>query len=66
MIKFVNEKQIVKIPLKNSVEVEENLKSETGGAKVLFIDPKNESIEGKKCIISGEPADYWVYIGKTY
>jgi len=66
MIKFVNEKQIVKIPLKNSVEVEENLKSETGGAKVLFIDPKNESIKGKKCIISGEPADYWVYIGKTY
>ncbi len=66
LIKFINEKKMVKVPLKESEKVEEILKSETGGAKVLFIDPKNESAKGKKCIISGEPADYWVYVGKTY
>jgi prolyl-tRNA synthetase len=64
--KFIKEKQIVKVPLKNSSEVEELLKTETGGAKALFIDPKKEPIKNKKCIISEEDADYWVYVGKTY
>lgn len=66
LIKFIKEKQIVKVPLTNSADTEELLKAETGGAKVLFIDPKNESAEGKKCIITQQPADYWAYVGKTY
>ncbi len=66
LIKFIKEKKIVKVPLKNSLKVEELLKSETGGAKVLFIDPEKESTKNKKCIISNEPADYWVYVAKTY
>jgi len=65
-IKKIKEKKIVLVPLKNSAEVEEILKEKTGGAKTLFIDPENTQIKGKKCIISGEPADYWVYVGKSY
>ncbi len=66
MIKLVNEKKMVKVPLKNSKDVEEKLKIICTGTKTLFIDPKNESIKDKKCIISGENADYWVYVGRTY
>lgn len=66
LIKYIKEKQLVKVPLKNSTQAEELLKSETGGAKTLFIDPANESVENKKCIITNEQADYWVYVGKTY
>ena len=65
LIKFLKEKKIVRVPLSNSEEVEELLKSETSGAKVLFIDDK-EKIKSEKCIISGKKADYWVYVGKTY
>jgi hypothetical protein len=57
---------MVKVPLKNSKEVEEKLKLICTGTKTLFIDPKNESVKNKKCIISGENADYWVYVGRTY
>lgn len=64
LIKFIREKQMVKIPLKNSKEVEEILKAETGGAKTLFID--SQKIRDERCILSGEKADYWVWVGKTY
>ena len=63
MIKFIQDKKIVKVPLSNSEKVEKTLKDETG-AKTLWID--SEKIKKEKCIISGKPADYWVYIGKTY
>ena len=66
MIKFIKEKKMVKVPLTNSKKTEELLKTETGGAKTLFIDPENQSVKEKKCIITGKPADYWVYVGKTY
>ncbi len=66
LIKLIKNKKMVMIPLFNSKEVEDLLKTETGGAKTLFIDPKNTSVKGKKCIISGKQADYWVYVGKTY
>jgi hypothetical protein len=49
-----------------SKECEDILKADTNGAKVLFIDPENESVKGKKCIICNKNADYWVYIGKSY
>ncbi len=64
LIKFIKEKQMVKVPLCDSPKCEEILKAGTGGAKVLFIDP--ESAKNKKCIICGKPAAYWVYVGKTY
>ena len=66
LIKFIKDKKIVKVPIRNSKEIEDKLKTETIGAKVLFIDPENESIKNKKCIITDEPADYWAYVGKTY
>ncbi len=66
LIKLIKNKKMVMIPLSNSKEVEDLLKTETGGAKTLFIDPKNASVKGKKCLFSGKPADYWVYVGRTY
>jgi len=66
MIKFIKEKKLVLVPLKNDEKCEEILKADTGGAKVLFIDPEKNSVKNKKCIISGDNADYWVYVGKSY
>ncbi|MEK6824027.1 MAG: proline--tRNA ligase [Nanoarchaeota archaeon] len=66
LIKLIKNKKMVMIPLSNSKEAEDLLKTETGGAKTLFIDPKNTSVKGKKCLFSGKQADYWVYVGKTY
>jgi len=65
-IKKIKEKKIVLVPLKNSVEVEDILKEKTGGAKTLNRPLKQPQIKGKKCIVSGKPADYWVYVGKSY
>ena len=66
LIKFIKEKQIVISPMCKADGCEELLKSETGGAKTLFIDPASQQVKGKKCIICGKSADYMVYIGKTY
>lgn len=62
----LKKQKLVLIPLKNSEKVEDELKSKTNGAKTLNIPLKQPEIKGKKCIISGEQADYWVYIGKSY
>jgi prolyl-tRNA synthetase len=66
VLKKIKAKKFVLVPLKNSKEVEEILKEKTGGAKTLNIPLKQNPIKRKKCIISGEQADYWVYIGKSY
>ncbi len=66
LIKFLEEKQLVKIPLCKNSECEDVLKADTTGTKVLFIDPENESVKNKKCIICNKKADYWAYAGKTY
>jgi prolyl-tRNA synthetase len=66
LIKFIKDKQMVKVPMCNCEKCEETLKADTSGGKVLFIDPKNQSTKGKKCIICNKDANYWVYIGKTY
>jgi len=65
-LKKIKEKKIVLVPLKNSIEVEDILKEKTGGAKTLNRPIKQPSIKNKKCIISKEQADYWVYVGRTY
>ena len=66
LIKMIKDKKMVIAPMCNSEKCEEKLKAETGGAKTLFIDPKNASTKGKNCIICNETSDYWLYIGKTY
>lgn len=65
LIKFVKEKNMVNIPLCNNEACEDKMKEETT-IKTLFIDPKKTSTKGKKCLICGKPADYWVYVGKSY
>lgn len=66
LIKHIQNKKMVMVPFCKSEECEEILKSDTGGAKTLFIDPQNTSVKGKKCIVCNKSADYWVYVGKTY
>jgi prolyl-tRNA synthetase len=66
LIKFIKEKKMVKVPMCSSEKCEEMLKSETNGAKTLFIDPENKKITKEKCIICSKKPDYWVYVGKTY
>jgi prolyl-tRNA synthetase len=66
LIQFIKQKQMVLVPMCKSEKCEDILKSETSGAKTLFIDSKNPSATNKKCIICNKPADYWVYVGKTY
>lgn len=65
-LKKLKENKIVLVPLKNSKEVEDILKEKANGVKTLNRPLKQPSISRKKCIISGEQADYWVYIGKSY
>ncbi len=62
----INKDKLVLVPLKNSIEVEDILKDKLSGVKTLNRPEKQLPIKGKKCIISGEKADYWVYIGKSY
>lgn len=65
-LKNLKENKIVLVPLKNSKEVEDILKEKINGVKTLNIPLIQPPITGKKCIISNEPADYFVYIGKSY
>jgi prolyl-tRNA synthetase len=65
-LKKLKDQKLVLVPLKNSKEVEDTLKEKTNGAKTLNIPENQPEIKGKKCIISGKQADYWVYIGKSY
>jgi len=65
-LKKIKDQKLVLVPLKNSEKVEDILKEKTNGAKTLNIPLTQPSIKGKKCIISGEQADYWVYVGKSY
>ncbi len=66
LIHLIKNKKMVIVPLCSSQKCEDILKEETGGAKVLFIDPENTSVKNKKCIICNKPAAYWVYVGRTY
>ncbi|MEK6827332.1 MAG: His/Gly/Thr/Pro-type tRNA ligase C-terminal domain-containing protein, partial [Nanoarchaeota archaeon] len=66
MIQFIKDKKMVLVPMCSSEKCEDVLKDETGGAKTLFIDPKNSSVKNSKCIICNKQAEYWVYVGRTY
>ncbi len=62
----IKEGKLVLVPLKNSARVEEILKEKSAGVKTLHRPLSQPNIKGKKCIVSGEQADYLVYIGKSY
>jgi len=61
----IENKKIGISPLCKNIKCENNLKFKTNGAKTLFIDDKNK-IKSEKCIICNKPADYFVYIAKSY
>jgi prolyl-tRNA synthetase len=63
--KAVDEKKIAFAPLCKAENIDEELKDKTEGAKVLNIPDEQPKSVGK-CVISGEKADYWAYIGKSY
>jgi len=64
--KKIKENKLVLVPLKKSMRVEDVLKEKLAGVKTLNIPLHQPSITGKRCIISKEQADYWVYIGRSY
>ena len=63
--KIIENKKVGIIPLCKDEKCEEILKSETGGAKAVFI-AENLKVKTEKCVICKKKADYFVYCGKTY
>ena len=63
--KIIENKKVGIVPLCNNEKCEEIMKSETKGAKALFISEKDK-IKSEKCIICKKKADYIIYAGKSY
>jgi prolyl-tRNA synthetase len=61
---LIESKKVGIIPLCKNPECEDMLKSETKGAKAVFIS--EEKVKSEKCIICNKKADYFVYAGKVY
>ncbi|MBI2451950.1 proline--tRNA ligase [Candidatus Pacearchaeota archaeon] len=65
--KAVENKKIAFVPLCDKRGCEDNLKFETIGAKVLNIPDEQPWGTGKNsCVICGEEAEYFAYVGKSY
>jgi prolyl-tRNA synthetase len=64
LLKAIGDKKIALVPLKSGVEVEDELKHITSGAKVLNI--AEENVSNKKCVVTGDDADYIGRVGKSY
>ncbi len=64
--KAIDSKKITLAPLCKNPECEDLIKEKAKGAKTLNIPEKQLEIKGKKCILCGKQADYFVYIGKSY
>jgi len=64
--KQIKNKKIVLAPLCSSRKCEDMIKYRTGGAKTLNIPEKQPALKNKKCIYCSKPAQYFVYIGKSY
>jgi len=60
----IQNKKVGISPLCKNMKCEDLLKFKTNGAKTLFIGKKQ--IKSEKCIICDKPADYFVYIAKSY
>ena len=63
--KTIDSKKVGITPLCNKEACEDAMKSETKGAKAIFIADEKPK-KGAKCIICGAPAAYYVYAGKSY
>lgn len=66
LIKAVKNKKMSLSPLCKNPKCEDYIREKTGGAKTLNIPDKQPKLDGKKCIWCKKPADYWVYIAKSY
>jgi len=64
--KVIESKKVAVSPMCKNEKCEEMIKYETKGAKALFIDDKNKVKPSQKCAICGKPAEYNLYIGKSY
>jgi len=62
----IKDRRIAFAPLCRNASCENKIKDRIEGAKTLNVPEKQPNIKGKKCIICGNPADYYVYIGKSY
>lgn len=62
--KIIDDKKIGLVPLCKNIECEDWMKSDTKGAKALFI--AEDKIKDERCIICKKPAFYMVYAGKSY
>lgn len=65
MKKLIEDKKVVAVPFCKNEKCEEQMKADMGGAKALWID-EQKSAKGKKCLVCGKPADYYLFFGKTY
>ncbi|MCA9485697.1 MAG: proline--tRNA ligase [Nanoarchaeota archaeon] len=61
----ISERKIVFTGLCGDEGCEENLKAESGGAKVLNVPSEGIGKKGK-CVLCGSEAKYWGYVGKSY
>jgi len=66
LIKAIKEKKIALTPLCKNQECEDWIKEKTGGAKTLNMPLKQPNLKGKTCVNCNKPADYLIYIGKSY
>jgi prolyl-tRNA synthetase len=66
LIEEVKNKKMVRIPICDNPECEQAIKAELNGGKVVFIDPDQNSLKGKKCLKCQKEAQYWVFAGRTY
>jgi len=64
LIKVINNKKVGIVPLCNKQLCEDQMKSDTKGAKALFI--AEDKVRDEKCIVCKKKADYFVYAGKSY
>jgi len=61
----IKNKKLVKAPWDGTLNSEDNIKDQTGGAKILCIlDEKPSSKD--KCVYSGKKAKHIVYVAKSY
>lgn len=67
LVKSLEDKKIVFAPLCGDRECEDDLKSKSGGAKVLnipFEQPRD--LAKSRCLVCGKVANYFAYVGKSY
>ncbi|MBW3003376.1 proline--tRNA ligase, partial [Candidatus Woesearchaeota archaeon] len=66
LMKGVEDGKIVNAYFCGSVDCEDVIKDESGGAKTLNMPLKQPDVKGKKCVKCGKPAKFFFRFGKSY